>query len=159
MADLSSVISIAVLLDKSQPTPLFRVVDNSSYPTGVAITIAGILSVTQPDNVTVVNTNFSTPNIYWSGSALVPADLELRLDTSSSFQRGGTGYTIIYTVRAPGYDDTILTKVFPLSYTPPTMVITNNFDIFTPELSVQDSTVYLQTNVDFISVNRAWSAD
>lgn len=159
MADLSSVISITVLLDKSQPTPLFRVIDNSNYPAGVAISIAGILTVTQPDNITVANTNFSTPNIFWSGSALVPADLELRLDNTSSFQRGGTGYTIVYTVRAPGYTDTVLTKVFPLSYVPPTMVITNNFDIFTPDLSVQDSTVYVQTNVDFISVNRAWSAD
>lgn len=146
-------------MDKSQPTPTLRVVDNSNYPAGVALTIAGILTVTQPDNVTVSNTNFATPDIYWSGSALVPADLELRLDTSNSFQRGGTGYTIIYTVRAFGYDDTVLTKVFPLNYTPPSFVITNNFDIFTPDLSVQDSTVYSQTNLDFISVNRAWSAD
>lgn len=159
MADLSQYISIAVVLDKSQPGPLFKVIDNSNYPTGVAQTIAGILSVTQPDGITVSNTNFGTPDIYWSGSSLVPANLELRLDTSNSFQRGGAGYIVVYTVRAPGYTDTVLTKTFSLQYTPPPLVLTNNFDIFTPALSVQDSTTYTQTNLTFITSNRSWSAD
>lgn len=159
MPDLSAYISIAVVLDKSQPTPVFRIIDNSAYPLGVAQTIAGILTVTQPDNVTISNTNFGTPNIYWNGSALVPADLELRLDNTSSFQRGGSGYRITYTVRAPGYTDTVLQKAFSLGYTPPAIVITNNFDIFTPQLTVQDSTNYTQAGLSFISVTRSWSAD
>lgn len=159
MADLSSVISIAVVLDKSQSPPVFKIVDNSNYPPGVAITIAGILTVTQPDNITVSNTNFATPNIFWDSGALVPANLELRLDNSNTFQRGGSGYAIVYTVRAPGYSDTVLTKVFSLQYTPPPLVITNNFDIFTPDLSVQDSTTYTQTALTFLSVQRSWTAD
>lgn len=159
MPDLSQYISIAVTLDKSQPSPTLRIVDNSNYPTGVAPSIAGILSVTQPDNITIANTNFGAPNIYWSGSALVPANLELRLDNSNSFQRGGSGYKITYTVRAPGYSDTVLLKVFPLTYTPPSIVIANNFDIFTPQLTVQDDTGYTQTPLDFISVARSWAAN
>lgn len=156
MADLSQYISIAVVLDKSQPSPTLKVVDNSSYPIGVAQTIVGILTVTQPDNITVANTNFGTPNIFWMSGVLLPANLELRLDNTTSFQRGGGGYRITYTVRAPGYSDTILTKVFPLSYAPPSIVITNNFDIFTPHLSVQDSTSYTQSTLDFVSVARNW---
>lgn len=159
MADLSQYISIAVVLDKSQSTPTFTIIDNSNYPTGVAQTIAGILSVTQPDGITISNSNFGSPNIFWSGSALVPAELELRLDNSNSFQRGGAGYIITYTVRAAGYTDTTLTKVFSLQYAPPALVITDNFDIFTPHLSVQDSTNYTQTNLTYISTTRAWSAD
>ena len=159
MPDLSQYISIGVTLDKSQPTPTLRIIDNSNYPMGVAQTIAGILSVTQPDNITVANTNFSSPDIYWDSGALVPADLELRLDNSNTFQRGGSGYRITYTVRAPGYSDTVLMKVFPLTYTPPSIVISNNFDIFTPDLSVQDATGYTQSSQDFVSVARSWSAD
>lgn len=159
MADLSQYISIAVVLDKSQSTPLFKIIDNSSYPPGVAQTIAGILSVTQPDGITISNSNFGAPNIFWQSGALVPSNMELRLDTSNSFQRGGAGYIIIYTVRAPGYTDTVLTKTFSLQYTPPPLIITNNFDIFTPDLTVQDSTTYTQPNLTFQTSNRMWSAD
>lgn len=159
MADLSQYISIAVVLDKSQSTPLFKIIDNSNYPVGVAQTIAGILSVTQPDGITVNNSNFGAPNIFWQSGALVPSNMELRLDTSNSFQRGGAGYIIVYTVRAPGYTDTVLTKTFSIQYTPPPLVITNNFDIFTPDLTVQDSTTYTQPNLTFQSANRMWSAD
>lgn len=159
MADLSQYISIATILDKSQLSPQWRIIDNSVYPAGVAQTISGILTITQPDNITIANSNFATPDIFWNGSALAPANLELRLDGANSFQRGGSGYIIIYTVRAPGYTDTVLTKTFSLQYTPPPLVITNNFDIFTPDLSVEDSTAYTQPGLTFSSVVRAWSAD
>lgn len=159
MSDLSQYISIAVVLDKSQPSPVFRIVDNSNYPAGVAQTIAGILTVTQPDNVTVSNPNFGTPNIFWNGSALAPANLELRLDNTQSFQREGSGYIIVYTVRAPGFSDTVLTKTFSLVYTPPSVVIGNNFDIFTPALSVDDITNYTQGALNYISVFQAWTVD
>lgn len=158
MPDLSQYISIAVVLDKSQPSPIFKVIDNSNYPAGVALTIAGILSVTQPDNITLSNTNFSSPDIYWNGSFLQPAILALRLDTSQTFQRSGPGYTVVYTVRAPGYADTVLIKTFTLQYSPPTIVISNNFDIFTPDLSVQDATTYAQTGLTSTTVTRAWTA-
>lgn len=159
MADLSQFISIACVLDKSQSTPIWKIIDNSVYPPGVAQTIAGILSISQPDGITISNSNFVAPNIFWQSGALVPANMELRLDSSNSFQRGGTGYIVVYSVRAAGYTDTVLTKTFSLQYTPPPLVITNNFDIFTPALTVQDSTTYTQTNLTFQSSNRSWSAD
>lgn len=158
MADLSQYISVATVLDKSQGTPVWRIIDNSNYPPGVAQTIAGILTITQPDGITIANSNFGTPNIFWSSGALVPANMELRLDNAGSFQRGGSGYIIIYTVQAPGYTNTVLTKTFSLSYTPPPLVITNNFDIFTPDLSVQDSTSYTQAALTYVSTTRSWTA-
>jgi hypothetical protein len=158
MADLSQYISIATVLDKSGGSPVWRIIDNSNYPSGVAQTIAGILTITQPDGITISNSNFGSPNIYWSGSALVPANLELRLDNANSFQRGGSGYIVVYTVQATGYTNTVLTKTFTLQYTPPPLVVTNNFDIFTPDLSVQDSTNYTQSTLTYISTVRAWTA-
>lgn len=155
--DLSQYISIACTLDKSQSSPTWKIIDNSNYPAGVAQTIAGILTVTQPDNITLANSNFGAPNIFWNSGALVPANLELRLDNTNSFQRGGSGYIIIYTVRAPGFTDTVLTKTFSLQYNPPPLVVTNNFDIFTPDLSVQDSTTYPQTGLTFVSVTENWT--
>jgi hypothetical protein len=158
MADLSQYISIATVLDKSQSMPTWTIIDNSNYPAGVAQTIAGVLTVTQPDGITIANSNFGTPNIFWTSGALVPAHLELRLDNSGSFQRGGSGYIVAYTVRAPGFTDTVLTKTFSLQYTPPPLVVTDNFDIFTPSLSVQDSTNYTQSSLTYISTTRAWTA-
>jgi hypothetical protein len=158
MADLSQYISIATILDKSQSTPTWTIVDNSNYPPGVAQTISGILTITQPDGITIANSNFGAPNIFWSGSALTPANLELRLDNAGSFQRSGSGYVIIYTVQAPGFTNTVLTKTFTLNYTPPPLVVTSNFDIFTPALSVQDSTNYTQKGLSYVSTTRAWTA-
>lgn len=158
MADLSQYINFTVALDKRQSPAQFRVYDQSNYPPGVAQTIAGILTITQPDGITVSNTNFSNPNIFWDGSGLPPSIQELRLDTSGSFQRGGTGYIIIYTVRAPGYTDTVLTKTFSLQYNPPIVLISNNFDIFTPNLSVQDVTYYNQPSATLFNFARDWTA-
>jgi len=154
MADLSAYINFSVVLDKS--TLKMQVVDNSAYPAGVAQTVTGVLSITQPDLITLTG-SFSSPDIYWTGSSLHAALKDLRLATNNSFQNGA--YVITYTVRATGYTDTVLTKTFSLNYTAPSLVLTQNFDVFTPNLSVQDATIYSATGFTYLTTSRSWSAD
>src|SRR5579859_4262772 len=129
MPDLSAYISIAAVIDNSGGSPVIRIIDNSAYPTGVAQTVKGILSITQPDMQTISNSDFTNPDIFWNSGALVQASKTLRLANNQRFQNGG--YLITYTVRATGYTDTVLTKSFILNYNPPTPVITPGFDNFT----------------------------
>lgn len=154
--DLSAYISIAAVLDNSGMTPVIRIIDNSAYPAGVAQQIAGILSITQPDGVTDANTDFTHPNIYWNTGALVQASRPLRLANNNKFQNGG--YIIAYTVRCPGYTDTLLTKSVVVNYTAPSPVITPAFDNFTPSLKITDATVWGVPGLAFITVVENWQA-
>lgn len=156
MPDLSAYISFSCVLDNSGGSPVIRIVDNSAYPGGVAQTIAGILSITEPDGISDTNSNFSQPNIYWNAGALVQASRPLRLANNGRFQNGG--YSITYTVRAPGYTDTPLTKTFNLNYTAPTPVLSPAFDNFTPSLKVNDATNWTVANLTLISVSDTWTA-
>jgi hypothetical protein len=142
-------------MDKSQSPSKLKFIDNSSYPIGVSTTVTGIISITQPDGVTI-NGNFATPDVFWSGSSLTQPLKELRLDTAGNFQNGA--YTIVYTVRAPGYSDTVLTKSFSLQYTPPIPIVTQGFDLFTPRLVVTDSTSYGQSGFNFLSTTWQWAS-
>lgn len=132
-------------------------IDTSNYPGGVPVLVKGCFTViTEPDGISVGNSNFSAPDIQWGGSGLNPANYELRLNTAGSFQTGG--YLITYQVQAAGYNPTILTKTFNLAYQRPTPVILPNFDNFTPNLSVSDGTNYTQSGFNLVSLNQTWSA-
>lgn len=155
MPDLSAYISIAVVLDNSGVSPVIRIIDNSAYPVGVDQQIAGILSITEPDMVTDENSDFGNPNIYWSAGALVQASRPLRLANNNRFQNGG--YSIKYSVRCPGYSDTVLLKTFVLDYTAAVPVMTPAFDNFTPSLKVVDATSYGVAGLNFISANQQWT--
>lgn len=157
MGDLSAYIAINAALDNSTGTPVIRITDVSNYPTGVAAQIAGnVTALAQPDGIVVGNDDFSDPDIYWSGSALVVVTYQLRLNSVQQFQKGG--YSITYVVKCPGYDDTTLIQTFNFSYTKPTVVIGNNFDIFTPQLTVSDNTNYDVSGLSLVSVTESWSA-
>lgn len=155
MANLDSYIDFSIVLDKSVTTPVIRLTDPNNYPVGIGVYINGVFSITQPDGITVTG-NFTSPDIYWSGSALVVASKELRLATDGNFQNGL--YTITYVVKCTGYTDTILTKTFTLTYTPKTLLITDLTDVFTPSLEQLDSTQYAQDGFDTPTITRAWSA-
>ena len=156
MSDLSQFISINAALDNSTGTPVIRITDVSNYPVGVAPTIAGCVeSILQPDGISVGNSNFAAPDIYYTGGGLTVASYPLRLNTISQFQTGS--YQIQYVVQAPGYSDTVLTQSFNVSYAAPTPVIGNNFDIFTPVLTVSDNTLYSQPNLTLVSVLDTWA--
>lgn len=152
MADLSAYIDFSAVLNKGAQT--ITLIDPDHYPAGVDVGLTGIFSITQPDGITVTGT-FTSPDVFWTGTQLNQPAKVLRLNNINSFQNGG--YTITYTVRHAGFTDTVLTKVFTLFYTVPSQVITPNFDLFVPQLSVSDATAYTQTGMTNTSVVRTWA--
>lgn len=155
MANLASYIAFNATLSKGPTSSSLILSDPDNYPAGVDVTLKGYFVITQPDGLTITG-NFITPDISWTGSALSTATKALRLRATGGFQQGE--YSITYHVIATGYDETILTKTFTLSYTSPSLDITDNFDVFTPTLSVTDDTTYTQTGMTLNSVTRSWQA-
>lgn len=155
MPDLSAYIDFNVVLDKSGGSPIVKFVDPDHYPAGVDITLTGIFSITQPDGITLTG-NFTSPDVFWTGTALSQPTKALRLNLASGFQNGS--YTVTYTARATGYTQTVLTKVFTLTYTAPTLVITPGFDEFKPQITVTDATTYTQTGFTNTGTVRTWTA-
>lgn len=155
MATLSAYINFTIQLQKSSTTSAIVLTDPDNYPAGVDVNLKGYFVITQPDGITITG-NYLTPDIYYSGSGLLDATKELRLRSTGGYQQGE--YTFTYNIVAPGYDETTLTKTFDLSYTSPTFDVNENFDVFTPSLSVTDDTVYTQTGMSLIAVIRSWEA-
>lgn len=156
MANLSSYIYFNATLSKSGSTSTLVLSDPNSYPAGVDVDLIGYFVITQPDTITITG-NYNDPDIYWTGSALQTAFKELRLTAVGGFEQGT--YTFSYHVVAPGYDETVLTRTFYLTYTTPTLTVTENFNVFTPSLSVTDETVYTQTGMFIGYMSRTWAAN
>jgi hypothetical protein len=156
MSDLSAYIAFNAILSKDQVTSSLILSDPDSYPAGVDHTLKGYFQITQPDGITITG-NYSSPDIYWTGTQLSLVTKELRLTAVGGFQQGL--YTIKYFIEATGYNETTLTKTFTLTYTTPVATVAASFDVFTPDLSVTDNTVYTQSGMNFSSVIRHWQAD
>lgn len=157
MANLNAYIDFSVALDKSDPdNPVIRVTDTGTYPGNIELYLEGIVSITQPDGISV-DGSFSDPDIYSSGGNLVEAEKELRLSETDTLQNGV--YSITYTINVTGYDTTQLTKTFTLDYTATSVIITNLKDVFTPDLAVVDGSIYSQAGFTTTTTTRAWSAD
>lgn len=154
MANLSAYINFSVALDNSLATPVIRVTDTGTYPNGILPTITGKIAITQADGATVTG-DFT--DITWNGSAFTVNTKTMRLGTDKNIQRGA--YTIVYTVRATGYDDTVLTKTFSIDYIPSVLAISNFTDIFAPKIQLQDDTIYAKSSLSILSIVRSWSAN
>jgi hypothetical protein len=148
--DLSSYISFLVKANITDvAAPIWTLTDNSVYPVGVTPT--GVFTITQPDGLTRTG-SFDSPDITAVNGT---KDINLRLDCNNLLQQGE--YTIKYEVHAEGYDPTILSRSFTISYSKPTVVLTNNFDVFTPALETEDVTSYAVTGFSD-TIARTWSA-
>jgi hypothetical protein len=108
-------------------------------------------TVTQPDLYTREG-NILSPDL---AAGVTTFSLPLRLDSNGDPQCGT--YTIVMTVRNIGYDDTAFTRTWVSQYKPVTINIGENFDVFTPNLSVRDNTSYSVSNFNYSSLTRAWS--
>lgn len=157
MPDLSAYIAFSTVLSKQTSPATIKLIDPDNYPVGVGATAFGYFVITQPDGITITEGSFTSPSIYWDSGAFIQPEFELRLNTILSFQNGG--YTITYNLRAPGYDDTTLTKTFVLNYTRPNLTISHLLDLFTPNLSATDATTYIQSGFTLNGTVRDWSAD
>lgn len=155
MANLSQYLNFSISLRFDLTSKKIYLTDTSSYPAGVDAGITGIVTVTQPDGVTRTG-SFASPDVVYSSGTLTQGEVELRVGTDSQPQNGS--YTITYTVRRSGYDDTSLTRVFILSYTNPVVAISKSFNVFTPLIKAVDTSVYYVTGLSLQGLTRAWTA-
>lgn len=126
-----------------------RLTDTSTN--GLTSTRVASFDVTQPDNYTRQG-DILNPDM---AAGVTTFSLPLRLDSSGQPQCGT--YNIVMTVRNAGYDDTTFTRNWVSQYIPVTIVINEEFDVFTPNLSVGDATTYAVSNYNNTPVTRAWS--
>lgn len=155
MANLSAYLNFSVALRYDLASKKIYLTDTSSYPAGVSSGITGIVTVTQPDGVTRTG-SFASPDVTYDYGALTQGIIELRVGTDGLPQNGA--YTVTYTVRHSGYDDTTLTRVFLLNYSDPLVVITKSFNVFSPVIKAVDTTSYDVTGLSLQGLTRAWTA-
>lgn len=112
--------------------------------------LVGIFSITQPDGYTRVG-NISSPDISAPGGSF---SFSLSFDSSGNVQQGT--YVIKYTTTAPGYLSSDFTRTFVFQYSPASLLIDERYDVFTPNLSVADNTVYSVSGYNTSSISRSW---
>lgn len=141
-------LSFDVRFDLSGTPTLVLTDTTTSPPAG----LVGIFAITQPDGYTRTG-NIATPDISVAGGSF---SIALRLNSSGGLQSGT--YRIVYTGNAPSYLSTDFTREFVFDYQAPALVLTEDFDVFTPDLKYIDSTVYSKSGYTNGAVTRAWTA-
>ena len=114
--------------------------------------LVGIFSITQPDGYTRTG-NINSPDIASAGGSF---SYPLTPDSLNGIQCGS--YTIIYSGNAPGYLSTDFTRTFTFQYVAPALVLTEDFNVFTPQLRYIDDTVYTKSGFTNGAITRAWTA-
>lgn len=130
-------------------TPTLVLTDTTTTPPAGLV---GIFAITQPDGYTRTG-NIATPDISAAGGSF---SIALRLNSSGGLQSGT--YRIVYTGNAPSYLSTDFTREFVFDYQAPALVLTEDFDVFTPDLKYIDSTNYSKSGYTNGAVTRAWTA-
>jgi hypothetical protein len=130
-------------------TPTLVLTDTTTSPPAGLV---GIFTITQPDGYTRTG-NINSPDISSAGGSF---SYTLRLDGSGGLQCGN--YTIVYSGNAPGYLSTDFTRTFTFQYTPVSLVMTQDFNVFTPDLKYSDDTVYTVSGYTNGAVTRSWTA-
>jgi hypothetical protein len=128
--------------------PSLLLTDTTTYPVGAI----GIFTVTQPDGY-VRTGNFATPDVTSSGGTF---STNLRLSSTGGVQCGT--YTILYEIKTTDDVVSTFTRSFVFQYVPVDLVLTENFDVFTPNLSYSDSTNYSVSGYNNTAPTRAWTA-
>lgn len=130
-------------------TPTLVLTDTTTSPPAGLV---GIFAITQPDGYTRTG-NINSPDITSAGGSF---SYTLRLDSLNGLQCGT--YTIVYSGNAPGYLSTDFTRTFTFQYEAPALVITEDFNVFTPLLRYKDDTVYTKAGFTNGAITRAWTA-
>jgi hypothetical protein len=140
-------ISFNVKFDLTSTPALVLTDTTSTPPTGMV----GIFEITQPDKY-IRTGNINSPDIVSAGGAF---SIPLRLASDGSVQCGT--YKIKFIATAPGYLSTEFTRQFTFDYKEPKLVLTPDFDVFTPKLECTDDTVYAKPGFTSIGLSRAWT--
>lgn len=129
--------------------PSLVLTDTTTSP---PVGMVGIFQITQPDGY-VRTGDINSPDIAAAGGSY---SFTLSLDSSGGVQCGT--YVIKYTGNAPSYLSTDFTRTFTFNYTPVSLVMKQEFDVFTPELKYVDNTSYQVSGYTNGSVTRSWTA-
>lgn len=127
-------------------SPVLVITDTSTH----GLSRVASFDITQPDNYTRPGDILSPDLTAGQNVFTIP----LRLDSLGRPQTGV--YNIVMRVRVAGYADTTFTRNWISSYAPVSIVIGENYDVFTPNLSVRDNTTYAVSNFNNGSVTRSW---
>lgn len=152
MANLSAHIDFNVSLNFKTKVITITGVELSALPLGIA-GLQMSAKVLQPDCVNgsmAVTVNTVYP-ITFSGTK------NLRMDAKGDPQVGK--YKVTLTVKATGFDDTIIVKEFNLNYRKPSIKISKKFNVLTPLLKVKDDTLYTSPGLVADTVTRAWEIE
>lgn len=93
------------------------------------------------------------PDLYVN--VITGSSFVLRLDSKGQVQLGE--YNIVYEVTTSDLVKTTFTRLFQFNYTPVDLVMSENFDVFTPSLTYNDSTVYSASGYTNNTVTRNWT--
>lgn len=125
-------LSFDVRFEPHNPNRVGLIDTTPSLPAGYI----GIFKVTQPDGY-VRNGDINNPDV---NSVTRGVSVTLVPDAAGQLQQGQ--YVIELTALAPGYLSTTFTRTFTFQYTPATVVLRNDFDLFTPSLAYTDISNY-----------------
>ena len=149
MASLTPEISFDVkFLLGGTPTLQVTVTTTATSP----LLLTGYFDVTQPDGIKESG-NYTTPDI--TGASLVFTKT-LRLNSLQSYQKGN--YKITLYANHPSYTPGTFERDFEFTYKTVTQSISEDFDLYTPELKYTDNTVYALGGYTIDSESSAWSA-
>jgi hypothetical protein len=142
-------LSFRVMYDLTGPPTLVLTDTTASTPAG----LVGIFAITQPDGYTRTG-NISSPDITFAGGSF---SFPLTLDSIGGVQCGT--YTIVYTATTNILEpSTDFTRTYVFDYTAPTLVLTEDFDVFSPLLRYVDNTSYPRASYTNGPVTRSWTA-
>lgn len=119
------------------------------------VDLKGYFKITQPDCISESG-NYASPDAEWDATALTTKTIQLRLGADQLFQKGT--YSITFYADHPDYLPGEFTRTFDFNYKPVTQTISQNFDLFTPDLSYSDDTVYKKSGFATTTETSAWTA-
>lgn len=128
--------------------PSLKLTDTTTFPSGAK----GIFNITQPDGYTRYG-NFASPDITSGGQVFT---FNLFLSSSGTAQNGE--YNIEYVIQTTDLEESTFTRNFQFYYDAPTLIMNEEFDVFTPMLKYYDQTIYQVSNFNNGTVSRSWSA-
>lgn len=147
MSQISN-LSFSVRFEAHNPNKVILTDTTPVLPAGYV----GIFKVIQPDGY-VREGNINTPDV---NTVTRVAEIALIPDSKGQIQKGQ--YVIELTALAPGYLSTTFTRTFAFQYTPATVKLRNDFDLFTPKLQYTDITNYAVSDYNLTSgPTRSWN--
>ena len=134
-------------------TPAIILTPSSTIPDADKANLIGHFTVTQPDGLPIVGTS---GEVTWDGSEFTEITAPLTLASDYTYQKGT--YTIEFFAACTGYVYGTFSRSWDMEYEPVTLTLEDGFDLFTPELTYIDTTVYGVGDYSITNDTSLWEA-